>query len=149
LSRQCFADGRLSRRRFDQARLEVQLELRSVREPFKRSGWSRAIGSSGTIRAAAEIAHQLGSHDGGVSLEAVEDIIARMLETGRVANLKLPGLGAERAAVFPGGVVILAEVMAGLGISRLDPSDGALREGLLYDMLGRLRDEDARERSVR
>src|SRR5690606_28230198 len=117
LSRQCFADGRLGRRRFEQARLEVQLELRSVREPFKRAGWSRAIGSSGTVRAAATIAHQLGSHEGTVSLDAVEDIIARMIDAGRIADLKLSGLGAERAAVFPGGIVILAEVMSVLGIA--------------------------------
>jgi exopolyphosphatase/guanosine-5'-triphosphate,3'-diphosphate pyrophosphatase len=36
-----------------------------------------------------------------------------------------------------------------LKIERLDISSGALREGLLYDMLGRLHDEDARERSIR
>src|SRR5690606_8331435 len=55
LSRQFFADGRLGRRRFAAARLEVQLELRSVREPFRRAGWARAIGSSGTVKAAAAV----------------------------------------------------------------------------------------------
>ncbi|HEX7079984.1 MAG TPA: exopolyphosphatase [Gammaproteobacteria bacterium] len=149
LSRQFFGDGKLGRRRFARARLEVQLELRSVREPFRRAGWSRAIGSSGTVKAAAEIARELGLVDGGVSLAAIEAIIERMIDAGRVADLDLPGLGAERAPVFPGGIVILAEVMAGLGLEHLDASEGALREGLLYDMLGRLRDEDARERSVR
>lgn len=149
LSRQFFADGKLGRSRFSQARLEVQLELRSVREPFRRAGWSRAIGSSGTVKAAAEIARQLGLVDSGVSLDAIEAIIGRMIDAGRVSDLDLPGLGAERAPVFPGGIVILAEVMAGLGLEHLDASEGALREGLLYDMLGRLRDEDARERSVR
>ena len=149
LSRQFFGDGRLGRRRFADARLEVQLELRSVREPFRRAGWSRAIGSSGTVKAAAAIARELGLVDGGVSRDAVESIIERMIDAGRIADLKLPGLGAERAEVFPGGIVILAELMTGLGLEHLDASEGALREGLLYDMLGRLRDEDARERSVR
>lgn len=148
LSRQYFADGRLSRKRFQQARIEVQLELRSIRQRFRRHGWLRAIGSSGTVRAAAEIAHQLGIADPGISRAAAETIIARMLDAGRIEHLKLPGLGSERVEVFPGGIVILAEVMAGLGIEHLDASDGALREGLLLDMLGRLRDEDARERSV-
>src|SRR5690606_26305956 len=71
------------------------------------------------------------------------------IAAGRVDALDLPRLGADRAAVFPGGIAILVEVLEGLGIDRLEPSEGALREGLLYDMLGRLRDEDARERSVR
>src|SRR5690606_13420364 len=146
LSRQFFGDGRLGRRRFADARLEVQLELRSVREPVRRAGSSRAIGSSGTVTAAAAIARQRGLVDGGVSREAVESIIERMIDAGRIADLKLPGLGAERVEVFPGGIVILAELMTGLGLEHLDASEGALREGLLYDMLGRLRDEDARER---
>jgi exopolyphosphatase / guanosine-5'-triphosphate,3'-diphosphate pyrophosphatase len=36
-----------------------------------------------------------------------------------------------------------------LGIETLRVADGALREGLLYDLLGRLTNEDARARSVR
>src|SRR5690606_40637992 len=65
LSRRHFPDGRLTREAFDRARLDVKLELRSVREPFRRHGWARAFGSSGTIRAAAEISRALGLTDGG------------------------------------------------------------------------------------
>jgi exopolyphosphatase/guanosine-5'-triphosphate,3'-diphosphate pyrophosphatase len=36
-----------------------------------------------------------------------------------------------------------------LRVKEMQVSDGALREGLLYDLLGRLQHEDARERSVR
>jgi exopolyphosphatase/guanosine-5'-triphosphate,3'-diphosphate pyrophosphatase len=36
-----------------------------------------------------------------------------------------------------------------LGIEHMRVADGALREGLLYDLVGRLTDEDARARSVR
>jgi exopolyphosphatase/guanosine-5'-triphosphate,3'-diphosphate pyrophosphatase len=72
-----------------------------------------------------------------------------MIEARRLEDLELPGLGAERAPVFAGGVAILAEIMSTLRIERMDVSNGALREGLLYDMLGRLHDEDARERSIR
>ncbi len=149
LSRQHFGDGGLSRERFDRARLDVKLELRSVLEPFRRRGWSRAFGSSGTVKAAGEISRALGLTDGGITPAALETIIDEMVAARRVAELALPRLGTERAAVFPGGIAILVEVLEGLGIDRLEPSDGALREGLLYDMLGRLRDEDARERSVR
>src|SRR5690606_36398942 len=60
-----------------------------------------------------------------------------------------PQLSSERAPVFPGGLVILMETMTALGIERLQVSDGALREGLLYDMLGRLQQEDARECTIR
>src|SRR5882672_5315278 len=84
----------------------------------------------------------------GVSQEAVEAIIAEMVEARHVEDLELPGLGPERAPVFAGGLAILAEVMSALRIQHMRISGGALREGLLHDMLGRLHDEDARERSI-
>ncbi|HJR69978.1 MAG TPA: exopolyphosphatase [Gammaproteobacteria bacterium] len=149
ISRAHFDDGKLSAKRFDRARLAVRLELRPVAATFRRRGWKRAIGSSGTIRAAADVARELGLADRGVTATAVEAIIEELIKARRSDELRLPGLGAERAPVFAGGVAILAEVMSMLRIEHLDISNGALREGLLYDMLGRLHDEDARERSIR
>ena len=148
LSRQHFEGGRLSQKRFDRARLAVRLELRPVAAAFRRRGWARAIGSSGTVRAAGDVAQGLGLAETGVTRGALETIITNMSEARRVEELDLPGLGAERAPVFAGGVAIFAEVMSTLKIERMEISSGALREGLLYDMLGRLHQEDARERSI-
>jgi exopolyphosphatase/guanosine-5'-triphosphate,3'-diphosphate pyrophosphatase len=145
-----FADGKLSEKRFERARLAVRLELRPVAATFRRFGWKHAIGSSGTIRAASDVAVALKLCEHGVvTLAAVESIIDELIKAKRLEELSLPGLGAERLPVFPGGLVILAEVMSSLKIDSLDISSGALREGLVYDMLGRLHDEDARERSIR
>ena len=149
LSRQHFDGGRLSEKRFDRARLAVRLELRPVGAGFRRLGWVKAIGSSGTIKAAGAIAQELKLLESGITVAALEAIIAHMIRARRVDNLKLPGLGPERGPVLPGGLAILVEVLASLGIEHMQISDGALREGLLFDMLGRLRHEDARERSIR
>jgi exopolyphosphatase / guanosine-5'-triphosphate,3'-diphosphate pyrophosphatase len=148
VSQQCFADGKLSEKRFNRARLAARLELRPVAAAFRRRGWTRAVGSSGTVRAARDVAHELHLVDSGVSLTALEAIIGKMIEARRIDDLKLPGLGADRAPVFAGGVAILAEVMSSLRIEQMQTSGGALREGLLYDMLGRLQHEDVRERSI-
>jgi exopolyphosphatase/guanosine-5'-triphosphate,3'-diphosphate pyrophosphatase len=149
MSREHFGDGKISGKRFERARLAARLELRSVATAFRRRGWKRAIGSSGTARAASEIAQELKLLENGVTLPAVENIIERMTEVRRIEELRLPGLGAERAPVFPGGIAILAEVLSALRIEHMQISGGALREGLLYDMLGRLKNEDARDRSIR
>jgi exopolyphosphatase/guanosine-5'-triphosphate,3'-diphosphate pyrophosphatase len=148
LSQEHFADGRLSEKRFARARLAVRLELRPVAAAFRRMGWARAIGSSGTVRAAGDVALGLGLVESGVSRDALESVIAAMIEARRIDDLELPGLGPERAPVFAGGVAIFAEVMSTLKVERMEISGGALREGLLYDMLGRLHDQDARERSI-
>ena len=148
LSQRFFESGRLSKKRFDKARLAVQLELQPVRGSFQSLGWERAIGSSGTIRAAADIALELGLGEGYLTLSDVEKIIEKMIEARRVDNLKLPGLSPDRAQVFSGGIAILVETLRLLDIDRLSISDGALREGLLYDMLGRLQHKDVREQSI-
>jgi len=148
LSQEHFEGGRLSQKRFDRARLAVRLELRPVAAAFRRRGWTRAIGSSGTVRAAGDVARELGLVETGVTRGALETIIGTMSEARRVDELEIPGLGAERAPVFAGGIAILAEVMSTLKIEQMEISSGALREGLLYDMLGRLHHEDARERSI-
>jgi exopolyphosphatase/guanosine-5'-triphosphate,3'-diphosphate pyrophosphatase len=112
-------------------------------------GWSLAVGSSGTIRTAESVVAALGLDDNGITLAALDSIIDQMIESGRVDKLALPGLGADRAPVFAGGIAILAEFLSELSVERMTVSDGALREGLLYDMIGRRRHEDAREVSIR
>lgn len=149
LSREYFDGGRISRKRFARARLAASQEFSPVAASFKRSGWNLAVGSSGTIRTADEIVAALDLEDDGITLPAIEAIIKRMIAARRVEQLDLPGLGADRAPVFAGGIAILAEFMVHFGIERLAVSDGALREGLLYDMLGRQQQQDARETSIR
>jgi exopolyphosphatase / guanosine-5'-triphosphate,3'-diphosphate pyrophosphatase len=149
LSREHFGDGKLSQKRFERARLATRLELRPVAASFRRIGWSRAIGSSGTVRTARDIAQELGLIESDLTVAALDQIIEEMINAKRIDELEMAGLGEDRGPVFPGGVAILAEIMRTLRIEQLETSSGALREGLLYDMLGRLHDEDARERSIR
>src|SRR5690606_26309357 len=68
----------------------VKLELRSVLEPFRRRGWSRAFGSSGTVKAPGEISRALGLTDGGITPAALETIIDEMVAARRVAEHALP-----------------------------------------------------------
>jgi exopolyphosphatase/guanosine-5'-triphosphate,3'-diphosphate pyrophosphatase len=149
LSQQHFGDGKLSQKRFERARLATRLELRPVAAIFRRLGWSRAIGSSGTVRAARDVAQELGLLESSVTLPALEAVIEAMIKAKRIEELELPGLDEDRRPVFPGGVAIFAEVMSTLRIEQIAISSGALREGLLYDMLGRLHHEDTRERAIR
>ena len=124
LSKEHFEDGKLSQKRFDRARLAARLELTPVAAVFRRYGWARAVGSSGTVRAAHDVAQGLKLVDSGISLSALETIIAALIAARRIEDAKLPGLGSDRAPVFAGGVAILAEVMSALRIERLQISGG-------------------------
>ena len=145
-----FPDGVISKKNFDAARMAAGLKLRPVKAFFREALDIEAIGTSGTIRSTESVARELGlieSND--LTPTAVEQLITEVCRFGNVAELKLPQLSERRAQVWPGGLAILVELLEVLRINRLRTSDGALREGLLYDHLGRLQHEDARERSVR
>ena len=144
-----FADGRISREAFQSARMEARLKLRPVKAYFRDATDIEAIGTSGTIRATEAVAQQLGICDTQELTPAiVEQLIEKVLEFETTSDISLPGLSDRRAQVWPGGLAILAELLSVLRVDKLAVSDGALREGLLYDYLGRLQHEDARERSV-
>ncbi len=144
-----FGDGTLSRDAFDRARIAARLELRPIKSFFRGIPEIEAIGTSGTILSTERVARATGIvESAGLTPAAVEALIARVIEFRKIRKLSLPGLSERRAQVWPGGLAILVELLHVLRIPQLQVSDGALREGLLYELIGRLRHEDARRRSV-
>jgi exopolyphosphatase/guanosine-5'-triphosphate,3'-diphosphate pyrophosphatase len=149
MSEQHFADGVITEKRMKRARTAAQLEIEPVMARFRRTEWDTAFGASGTMRSVADTLAAQGRPAGQITRDGVEWLVGECLKAGDTAKLKLPGLAAERQEILPGGLAILVELFDMLGIELLRVADGALREGLLYDLLGRLTDEDARVRSVR
>ena len=144
-----FPRGKITRAGFNKARMAAQLELRPVKAFFRGADDVEAIGTSGTIRATEAVAQELGFSESGLTLDTVEQLIDKACEYDSVEDLTMSGLTDRRGQVWPGGLSILAELLRVLKIPQLQVSDGAMREGLLYDLLGRLQHEDARERTVR
>jgi exopolyphosphatase/guanosine-5'-triphosphate,3'-diphosphate pyrophosphatase len=120
-----FPGGKLSAAHFYEARLAARLKLRPIKAFFRDTADLEAVGTSGTIIATESVARELG-----------------IIESNDL------GLSERRAQVWPGGLAILVELMEVLRVEHLKVSDGALREGLIYDQVGRLQHKDARERSV-
>jgi exopolyphosphatase/guanosine-5'-triphosphate,3'-diphosphate pyrophosphatase len=149
LSMEHFSDGVITEKRMKRARTAAQLELEPVAARFRRSEWDSAFGASGTLRAASDILKARGAADGVITRKGVESLVDECLEAGDVKRLRMPGLTVDRQEIFPAGLAILIEIFDRLGVESMRVADGALREGLLYDLLGRLTDEDARARSVR
>jgi exopolyphosphatase/guanosine-5'-triphosphate,3'-diphosphate pyrophosphatase len=149
LSERFFRDGKISAKRMAGARLAARLELEPVQAAFRRRGWDRSAGSSGTVRAIGEAIRELDNQALLITPAGLERIIAYVSEAGHVRELKLAALTEDRRPVFPGGLAILAEIFAGLNLKEMRIAEGAMREGLLYDMVGRYTDEDARDRTVR
>jgi exopolyphosphatase / guanosine-5'-triphosphate,3'-diphosphate pyrophosphatase len=145
----CFDDGRISEKRFERARTSVRLELEPIVEAYKKLGWLQAFGSSGTVRVIADVVRRLNPDSPRITVDNLRSLADRVIAAGHVDDLDLADVDAERAPVFPAGLAILLEVVENLGIDRVRVAEGAMREGLLYDLMGRFTDEDARMRSVR
>jgi exopolyphosphatase/guanosine-5'-triphosphate,3'-diphosphate pyrophosphatase len=149
VSERFFRDGKISAKRLANARVAARLELEPVQAAFRRRGWDQAAGSSGTVRAIGEAIRELDPQANTITPVGLERVLRFLTEAGHVRELNLAAITDDRRPVFPGGTAILAEVFDVLGIKEMRIAEGAMREGLLYDMLGRFTDEDARERSVR
>ena len=149
LSLQHFADGRVSAKRFERAIVHCEVELEPIQAPFRALGWTQAVGSSGSIRAISDVIRDLDPGAYFITPEGLAAVRERLIRAGQVRDAGFSSLNEERWPVFPGGLAILSAVFKSLGLEQLAIADGALREGLLYDMIGRYTDEDSRERSVR
>lgn len=149
MSHRYFADGQLRSKAFARAVVQAELEIEPAKQHFLELGWHQAVGASGTIRAIERAVVAAGWSDAGITLPALVKLRDAMLAAGSVAKLELPGLAKDRAAVLPGGLAVLIALFEALHIDTLHVSDRALREGLLYDLMGRIHHEDVREASVR
>jgi exopolyphosphatase/guanosine-5'-triphosphate,3'-diphosphate pyrophosphatase len=148
-SERFFRDGKISSKRFERARLAARLELEPVQAEFRRLGWENCAGSSGTVRAIGEVIRTLDPATLALTSAGIARAIEYCVDAGHTRALTLEPITEDRRPVFPGGLAILAEIFSVLDVKEMRIADGAMREGLLYDMLGRFRREDARERTVR
>ncbi|MHB0776791.1 exopolyphosphatase [Halomonas sp. WWR20] len=144
-TRRFFANGEISEKRFRQAELAALSELANIARPYLELGWHDPVGSSGTIKAVASVLEADGqSNDGTIRREALLSLRKQLLKHKQLEKVALEGLKADRAKVFPAGVAILCAIFEAFDLEYMRYSDGALREGVLYDLVGRNTPEDSR-----
>ena len=148
LSHQFFATGKITRKRIKKAELHAELALQPIVKPYLGHGWATAIGCSGTIKVIRAVVQAQGWSDQGITRESLNQLKEHILEIGDINNVVLPGLSDDRKPVLAGGLAVLSALFDLFQLSRLDVSDMALREGVLYDLIGRREHEDVRESSV-
>jgi exopolyphosphatase/guanosine-5'-triphosphate,3'-diphosphate pyrophosphatase len=145
-----FFRGEVTRENMERARIAARLEVQTLERRYRSLGWEECIGSSGTVLAIDQILRANQWSEGGITPKGLRKLRKELVEIGLPSDFPtIPGLEAERANVIAGGVAILDALFDGLEIERMDVSQGALREGVIYDLLGRSRHEDVRDRTIR
>ena len=145
-----FSDGEINQKNFDKAVVAARKELSGIANTYKTAGWDTVVGSSGTIKACRQITVNMGWSDEKENLtrEGLEKLKEKLLKFKHISEVDFDGLKEDRRAVLPAGIAILYAVFDVLELTQLVYSDGALREGVMYDLLGRFQHEDIRDRSV-
>ncbi len=143
-----FPQGRVTAKSFRVAELAAAAELQVLMDRFRDGCWDHATGSSGTARALAEILEQNGFPGQGITAEGLQFLRDRLVQAGDPRQLGLAGVRPDRAPVLPGGMAIMCSVFRELGIRRMQTTESGLREGVLYELLGRFEHQDIREATV-
>ena len=143
-----FTHGGVTSRNYQEALLAARRRLEPVEAALRRARWTRALGSSGTIRAVGNVLEELGWSRRGINREGLARLAEQLVHRRHVRRFDLPGLKAERAPVFAGGVAVLQAVFEALDLRQMEVAPGALREGVLLDLVGRLKDRDLRAATV-
>jgi exopolyphosphatase/guanosine-5'-triphosphate,3'-diphosphate pyrophosphatase len=146
-----FPDRRIDKRRLREAQIAAAKEIELISHDYQRLGWKEAVGSSGSARAIADVLEMNGLNpngESGITREGMERLCALLIKAGSAEALDLPGVKSDRLPVFPGGIAIMTAIFEELGIERMTYADGALRLGVLYDLLGRFHHHDMRDATV-
>jgi exopolyphosphatase / guanosine-5'-triphosphate,3'-diphosphate pyrophosphatase len=143
-----FADGKISDKALQQAQRATEQQLQPHIGAFRRVGWDNAMGCSGSVSAIAEVLTELNMGADGITLEGLRKLRNIVAESRHIDNFKFTNLREDRRPIFPSGLAILLGIFETLGISSMGVSDGALREGVLYDLVGRMHQEDVRDKTV-
>lgn len=147
-TRRFFPNGKLSKKRWKEALTEVEAEFQQFAGLYRSLGWQEAIGSSGTNKAIGEICAAMKLTKGAITAEALPVVRDRLLAADRIDGISLPGLPDDRRPIIAGGILVLEAAFETLGLQRMLVSKAAMREGVLYDMIGRGGADDPRDVSI-
>src|SRR5512134_1060861 len=143
-----FPEGKIDKSRMKAAELAASQELATLVKEYRDAGWDEAVGSSGTARSLENILRANELADEGLTREGLQRLKNLLLKTEEADPARIAGLRSNRAPVLPGGLAIMISAFDALGLDSIKVSEGALRHGVLYDLLGRVQHRDMREATV-
>ncbi len=143
-----FPEGRITEAAFENARISAATEIQSISKTFNAKQWQEAVGSSGTARSLGEVLRLNNITNGDVTIEGLRELRQILIRAKEVKKIQLNGLSDDRSSVISGGLAIMLAAFEELGIKKLTVANSALREGVLYELLGRMQHQDTRQATV-
>lgn len=147
--RRFFPGGKITAEGFSRAITAARSEIELLEAKYKELGWDNAVGASGTVRSIEQVLIAEGMSQEGIHLQGLLTLVEQLIAAGSDEAIPFEYLKPKRRAVFAPGLAILTAIFQQMGVTHMVYSDGALREGVLYDQMGRFRHEDVRDRTIR
>lgn len=145
-----FPKGEFTADAFRMAQIAAEAVLDEALAAYGAGHWDQAYGASGTVGAVADMLAAAGGPPGLIPRAGLEWLRERLLKARTVEKLQVEGMKDDRKLVIGGGLSVLLAIFDLLGISEMHAADGALRHGVLYDLMERDgADSDVRSASVR
>ncbi|WP_305843734.1 guanosine-5'-triphosphate,3'-diphosphate diphosphatase [Photobacterium leiognathi] len=142
-----FKDRSLTSANFDAAINGAKEAIEPIIDRYTALGWESCVGASGTVQALQEIMLAQGM-DEIITLQKLKRLQRQAMQYERLEDLDIEGLTLERALVFPSGLSILIALFESLKIESMTLAGGALREGMVYEMMDQMRHHDVCTRTI-
>ncbi|TQV88857.1 Ppx/GppA phosphatase family protein [Aliikangiella coralliicola] len=146
--RRFFPENKVTESAFKKAVKAAKFQIANIQKELKTNAWDNVIGSAGTFKAIEKILIQLELSDEGITLKGLKTLKEILLQFDNMDDISIPGLKAPRDQTIIPGVAIALAIFQALKIKKMHISRGGLREGILYDLIGRIKAEDIRQRSI-
>lgn len=142
-----FANGELTEANFENAVLAARSKIQAMEHMFAEQKWSLAIGTSGTAKTLYDMCVENGLSN-EITYDGMQQLKKLLVKSKNIKNIKIAGIKEDRKAVIAGGISIMLAIFEELNIDSMTISDGALREGVMYDLIGRKTSDDLREVTI-
>ncbi|MGI2174284.1 exopolyphosphatase [Shewanella ulleungensis] len=129
-----FYDGALTKDNFKAAQSAADKQFSQLSNAYFKSSWQLVLGSSGTVKAIAEALQCLTGSQQGLNLNNLKTLKHYLMGVGHIDNIKLDNLDPKRISLLAPGLSILISFFKRLSINEMQVAQGALREGVLYEL---------------
>ncbi|QDP02716.1 guanosine-5'-triphosphate,3'-diphosphate pyrophosphatase [Thalassotalea sp. PS06] len=146
-NQQFFPENIYSEAAFKAANAQAKKVLTPFEHAYRDANWESALGVSGTLQAIMEVLTAQGRLP-IINLVKLQELKQQVLACGNLNSLDITGLVNERKPVFASGLAILIALFENLKIDELQLAGGAIREGLLYELLPNMRNVNIRMRTL-
>jgi len=141
-------DDTISAENVKQCTVEAQLELQPLLKTYRENGWEEVVGCSGTIKAVANTLQEIELSDGQITRTGLKKLKKMMITAGSLQQLGIKSLSKDRIQVFSAGAMILYAIMNALDIDTMEASQVALREGLIFELIGKSAHIDIQSQTI-